>query len=268
MIITLKGADFSGKKIGTLTTWSIFTNLGEGASFTGEALVDRDSEEAYVGVVTLAKGYDIGAAGISVIMGGTEITEGIVTEGTYEEGITITITIDKVTGTVYITVPTLNMETGVEDDGSSVTWLDLPVTKYALGVTSTGTGRVSSNNAKRFSTADDENENGILIPAGSTLHLAGLASGTYPLRVDYIYCTANAKCPVEGSTTAIDGLVGTCSNYVSSNYFPLNKEGEDTIDVTNSYGQDYYFWFGFAGQTLSEGILAEFDTYDIKYYIS
>lgn len=143
----------------------------------------------------------------------------------------------------------------------------LPTTKYALGVTSTGTGRVSANNAKRFSTADDTVANGILIPNGKTLHLIGLASGTYPLRLDYIYCTGNVTCPPSGSTTAIEGLVGTASNYDTSNYFPLNKTGADTIDITNNYGADYYFWFGFAGQTLNEGILAAYDTYTLGYKI-
>lgn len=146
-------------------------------------------------------------------------------------------------------------------------WLDLPVTQYALGVTSTGTGRVSANNAKRFSTADDTTPNAILIPAGKTMHLKGLASGEYPLRVDYVYIENNVVCPPAGSTTAIEGLVGTASNYVASDYFPLNTDGNDALSITNDYGNDYYFYFGFAGQTLNEGILAAFDSYDIKYYI-
>ena len=146
-------------------------------------------------------------------------------------------------------------------------WITLPTTKKALGVTSSGTGRVSSNNAQRFSTADETKANGILIPAGKTMHLSGLASGTYPLRFDYIYCTGNVECPVSGSTTPIEGLVGTASNYVSSNYFPMNKDGADTADIVNNFGEDYYFWIGFAGLTLKEGILAAYDTYTLMYKI-
>ena len=114
MIITLKGADFSKKKIGTLTTWSIFTNLGTGASYNGVLSVNRNSEEPYEGIVTLVDGYEIGAAGVSVTMGGEILTEGIVIDGN-----TITITIEKITGPVYITVPTVNINTGEEDDGSN-----------------------------------------------------------------------------------------------------------------------------------------------------
>lgn len=143
----------------------------------------------------------------------------------------------------------------------------LPTTKNALGVTTNATGRATTNNAKRFSTADDTKANGILIPAGKTMHLVGLASGTYPLRVDYVYGSQNVKNPAPGSTEPIAGLAGTASNYESSNYFPLNTSGADTLDIINNYGQDYYFWFGFAGQTLNEGILAAYDTYTLGYKI-
>ena len=83
-----------------------------------------------------------------------------------------------------------------------------------------------------------------------------------------MYGTANVVNPPTDSTTAIEGLVGTASNYVSTNYFPLNTSGDDTCDVTNTYGQDYYFWFGFAGLNKTEAIQGALSTYDIKYYIS
>ena len=116
MIITLKGASFKsiadgGKgNIGTLTTWSIFTNLGSGATYSGDNSVDRGA--AFSGTVTLADGYEVGSAGVSVTMGGTALTEGITIDGS-----TITIEIAEVTGTVYISVPTKNTATGEEDDG-------------------------------------------------------------------------------------------------------------------------------------------------------
>lgn len=153
----------------------------------------------------------------------------------------------------------------------SETWLALPTTRYALGVTSSGTGRVSSNNAKRFSTADDTKANGILIPAGKTITIRGLASGDYVLRVDYIYGTSAGPNPAQGSTEDIEGLVGTASNFDSSNYFPLNKtEAVDTLSVTNSFGADYYFFFGFAGPTLAETINTDesYASYTLEYLIS
>ena len=151
--------------------------------------------------------------------------------------------------------------------GETTTWLDLPITTYSLGVTSNGTGRVS-NSASRFSTANPDTPNGILIPSGKTLYFKGLTSGTYPLRYDYVYSTTNAVNPPAGSTTAIEGLVGTASNYVSTDYFPCNTEGADTSSVTNSFGADYYFWFGFAGLTKAEAIQADIDTYNIQYYVA
>lgn len=156
--------------------------------------------------------------------------------------------------------------------GSTVSeaWLALPTTRYALGVTASGTGRVSADNSKRFSTADDTKANGILVPAGSTITIRGLTSGTYALRMDYIYGTGAGPNPAQGSTTAIEGLVGTASNYDSSNYFPLNKtEAANEISVTNSFGADYYFFFGFAGPNLTETINTDEDyaSYTLEYLI-
>ena len=100
------------------------------------------------------------------------------------------------------------------------------------------------------------------------MYLKGLASGTYPLRFDYVYGTKNVVNPASGSTTAIDGLIGTASNYVAADYFCENTKGADIWDVTNTSEQDYYYWFGFAGLTKNEAIKAEISTYDIKYYIA
>lgn len=112
MIITLKGADFSANYIGTLDTWSIVTTLGGGATYNGVQFVDRDAE--FSGTVTLADGYEIGAAGVTVTMGGTPLTNAVTISGN-----TITISIASVTGTVYISVPTMNTSTGEEDTGTN-----------------------------------------------------------------------------------------------------------------------------------------------------
>lgn len=111
MIITLKGADFSANKIGTLTTWSVFTTLGGGASYSGASLVNRGA--AFSGTVTIAEGYELGSAGVTVMMGGEDVTS----TAAAINGSTITISIAAVTGTVYISVPTVNTATGEEDDG-------------------------------------------------------------------------------------------------------------------------------------------------------
>ena len=108
MIITLKGADFSASNIGTLSTWRITRSLGSGATYNGPSSVDKDA--AFSATVTLAEDYEIGTAGVSVIMGGT-VLSGVATVN----GNTITINIDKVTGNVTIKVPTVNTSTGGDE---------------------------------------------------------------------------------------------------------------------------------------------------------
>lgn len=112
MIITLKNADFSLSNIGTLSTWRIARSLGAGATYEGPTSVDKSA--AFSATVTLAEGYEIGTAGVSVTMGGVALS------GVHSiSGNVITITIASVTGNVLIKVPTVNTSTGEEDSGNS-----------------------------------------------------------------------------------------------------------------------------------------------------
>ena len=108
MIITLKGANFSSNKIGVLSTCTIFTTLGEGASYSGDRMVNKNGSLS--ATITIANGYELGSAGVSVMMGNTDITSG----AAVINGNTITISIATVTGNVTIKVPTLNTSTGEE----------------------------------------------------------------------------------------------------------------------------------------------------------
>lgn len=125
MIITLKGANFSESKIGTLDTWTIFTTLGRGATYSGDKSVDRGA--AFSGTVTLADGYEVSTAGVTVTMGGTTLTNAVTISGS-----TITISISAVTGTVYISVPTVNTSTGEEDIVGSY-WIAEKLTGGTIG---------------------------------------------------------------------------------------------------------------------------------------
>lgn len=102
MIITLKGADFTSSNIGTLSTWSISRVLGLGATYTGAKYVEKNA--GLDATVTLAAGYELDSAGVSVTMGGTPVTSGVAIDGN-----TVTISITSVTGNVVITVPTINV---------------------------------------------------------------------------------------------------------------------------------------------------------------
>lgn len=107
MIITLRGADFSASNIGTLSSWRIYHSLGAGATYAGATSVDKGA--AFTATVTLAEGYEIGPAGVTVTMGGTVLS------GAHSiSGNVITITIAEVTGNVLIKVPTVN--TGEEEE--------------------------------------------------------------------------------------------------------------------------------------------------------
>lgn len=109
MIITLKGADFSASNIGTLSSWRITRSLGSGATYAGPTSVDKDA--AFSATVTLAEGYEVGTAGVTVTMGGTVLS------GAHSiSGNVITITIASVTGNVLIKVPTINTATGEEEE--------------------------------------------------------------------------------------------------------------------------------------------------------
>lgn len=109
MIIILKGADFSASNIGTLSTWRITRSLGAGATYDGPTSVDK--EGAFSATVTIAEGYEIGAAGVVVTMGG-EILSNVVN---IQENI-VYISIPVVSGNVVIKVPTVNINTGEEEE--------------------------------------------------------------------------------------------------------------------------------------------------------
>lgn len=112
MIIRLKNADFSENNIGSLSTWTITKSLGHGATYNGVNYVDRSAP--LNATITIAEGYELGAAGVTVSMGGKAVTSGVTVNGN-----TITISIDVVTGNVKITVPTININTGEEDSGNT-----------------------------------------------------------------------------------------------------------------------------------------------------
>lgn len=98
MIIVLKNADFSQSNIGTLSSWRISHSLGAGATYDGQTSVDKGA--AFSATVTLAEGYEVDAAGITVTMGGNIISVATV------NGNVVTIYIASVIGNVVIKVPT------------------------------------------------------------------------------------------------------------------------------------------------------------------
>lgn len=129
MIITLKGADFSASNIGTLSTWRISHSLGAGATYEGATSVDKGA--AFSATITLAEGYEIGAAGVTITMGG------IVLSGAHSiSGNVITVTIASVIGNVLIKVPTVNTAGGDEpEEPEEPDTPDVPGTNEPISIT-------------------------------------------------------------------------------------------------------------------------------------
>ena len=97
MILRLKGADFSGNNIGTLSTWQIYKNLKGFATESAISSVEKDA--SYSATFYVKDGYTFSTA--TVTMGGTDITSSLVWNNTYTEA---TLTIAKVTGNVQINI--------------------------------------------------------------------------------------------------------------------------------------------------------------------
>lgn len=150
MIITLKGADFSSNNIGTLSTWTIFTTLGTGATYSGVRTVDKNA--VFTATVTIAEGYEIGTAGITVVMGSTNITSTSVTSS----GNVYTITIGSVTGNVTISVHTKNTAGGEEPDTptSYIFTINPDPTSATVTLSATGYSTVSGTGSQSITVAN------------------------------------------------------------------------------------------------------------------
>lgn len=95
MIITLKGANFSGNHIDT-DSYRITPYVDSGSSYSGPTSVIK--EASYTGTVTIRDGFELNGD-VTVTMGGSSVTPSI-------SGKTITISIGSVTGPVVIRVTT------------------------------------------------------------------------------------------------------------------------------------------------------------------
>lgn len=159
MIITLKGADFSASNIGTLSTWRITCSLGTGATYEGVTSVDKGA--AFTATVTLAEGYEIGTAGVTITMGGTVLSGAHTIEGNV-----ITITIASVTGNVLIKVPTINTATGEEEEP------DTP-TNYTFTINPTPSTAIVTLTASEYT----QSGNSITVPNGTVVSWSVSADG-------------------------------------------------------------------------------------------
>ena len=140
-----------------------------------------------------------------------------------------------------------------------------------MSVTPTDGGQIfdtaQGQTGKRLSSGSSTVATGILVKNGESITLTGLQSSGHPtLKVDYLYCTSAGPAPYAGTISGVwNQVVGTGSNWVSANYFPLNTDGNNTITVTNTTGSDYYYFFCFCGPTKAESVDSSW--YNITYEI-
>lgn len=151
MIITLKGADFSASNIGTLSTWRITRSLGSGATYEGPTFVDKGA--SFSATITIAEGYEIGSAGVTVTMGGVGQAYTI-------NGNMIAISIAAVTGNIVIKVPTVNIATGEEeepeipDEPENTDITNLFVFTDGIAIEAIGTNGGTTYNTPLFKSSD------------------------------------------------------------------------------------------------------------------
>ena len=273
MIIVLKNADFSQSNIGTLSTWRISRSLGTGATYEGATSVDKGA--AFSATVTLAEGYEIGTAGVTVTMGGT------VLGGAHSiSGNVITITIAKVTGNVLIKVPTINTSGGdepeepvtptnytftINPDPTSAT-VTLSATGYS-DVSGTGSQSITVANGTEVSwrveasgyteqtgtwTANGSNktENVVLVASGGgevsnkLPFISGQFiyqdNGVVSSNPDWGYCDTYFEVN-EGDTITLDGISETGNMII---YYNSNKDfvsgKSDSLSYTVPSGVSYF----------------------------
>ena len=215
MIITLKGANFANSNIGTLSTWTISRVLGDGATYEGVTYVDKNA--AFNATVTIADGYEIGAAGVTVTMGGVG-QNGVVTVN----GNVITIAIASVTGNVVIKVPTKVV--GVEPEAPVQYTLTIDPTPSDATVTIDGSSRksitVNSGTSVSWSVSKsgyttqsgswtanaDETKNITLLEDGTVVQLTS-SNATFST-TDYHLTNMTSGNPLATSTQGTKGVLG------------------------------------------------------------
>ena len=111
MIITLKGADFSTNKIGTLSNWTVTPVIDSGTTYSGTRSIEK-TNPVFSATLTLVDGYAY-SDGITVTMSGG----GTVSQST--SGNVTTLSCSNVTGNITIKALTYNTSTGESGGGST-----------------------------------------------------------------------------------------------------------------------------------------------------
>lgn len=253
MIIYIKGSSkdiFKDFNIGTLSTYNISTVLGE-AEYDGPTSIDKNT--ALNATVTIAEGYEVGTAGVTVTMGGSTVTSGVSVSGNV-----VTISIGSVTGNIVIKVPTKNTSTGEEDGGNEeggsggITPINLTLYKSAVGNSILdyqdvwkmfGAGTLATLGSQIIGVD-------VSAYAGQTITIT--AAQSVIAEANYAMFCSNLPNAYIKSLAELDGYnsFGTASEYIAENYdnliesFNIStvKETTNTITKTIPTNAKYLFF--------------------------
>ena len=276
MIITLKNADFSASNIGTLSSWRITRSLGSGATYEGVTSVDKGA--SFTATVTIADGYEIGAAGVTITMGGAVVSAATV------NGNVITISITEVTGNVVIKVPTVNLSTGEEEEPEVLTldsiaydgksYREIFITnnmapningnsfiplggnklEFVNGTSGAGIPVIEKNSESAANYVPDYYLN---CSGNGTRQLksGGSANTKYKLsKMDSIFCAANIK--VTSYTTGVIGVFTTGAVYDACLHRTTDGwEVSAAILTCNPDKTEYNVWCGSANSAVLDGYI-------------
>lgn len=170
MIITLKGANFKDSNIGTLTTWPIMINLGNGATSSNSiTFVDKEPVTSYTTTITIADEYRLDG-NVIVTMHGQKLENAATINGKE-----ITIFIGGVTGPVIINVPTKSADAGGEEP-------DIPVTptNYTFTINPDPDTATVTLSATGYSTVSGTGSKSITVANGTEVNWRVEASGYTP----------------------------------------------------------------------------------------
>lgn len=169
MIITLKGANFSTNKIGTLSNWTITPVIDSGTVYSGVRSVKKG--DPFSATLTLQENYAY-SNGVEVTMGG----DGTITKT--ENGNVTTISTTSTTGNITIKALTYNTSTGGSDSGDVVD-PETPVTptNYTFTITPDPISATVTLSATGYSDVSGTGSKSITVANGTKVNWSVSASG-------------------------------------------------------------------------------------------
>lgn len=210
MIITLKGANFSGSNVGTLSTWLINKSLKGVTTTSTVTSVDKDG--SYTATFKVADGYELYSE--YVTMGGVDITQQLI----WSDDTTATLTISKVTGNVYINIVANSESEEEEPVYYTITYKYVDSSGNTIGANTTE--QVLAGTSKTFNTSGAIGIDGYTIssvsPTSATVNSNITVTYTYTVNA-----TSGASYWISEKLTGNTIGSGTPNSLLGAQYFVI-----------------------------------------------